>query len=91
MKRRSTGYGKLQQSWASGSECSVDSCLNISSWRVVAVSLKNHGVEEVDDMFDMGRQTLALPLEEKIKFEQGNEGFSFGSVMMNSLQPLFDD
>ncbi|KAI0666079.1 Clavaminate synthase-like protein [Trametes maxima] len=41
--------------------------------------LKNHGVDdEVDAMFDMGRETLALPLEEKMKYEQGDHGFSFG-------------
>ncbi|KAL1938601.1 hypothetical protein VTO73DRAFT_11416 [Trametes versicolor] len=41
--------------------------------------LKNHGVDdEVDAMFDMGRETLALPLEEKMKYEQGDQGFSFG-------------
>ena len=31
-------------------------------------------------MFDVGRETLALPLEEKFTFEQGDQGFSFGSV-----------
>ena len=41
-------------------------------------SLKNHGVDEVDGMFEMGRETMALPLEEKGKFEQGAEGASFG-------------
>ncbi|KAI0773527.1 Clavaminate synthase-like protein [Fomes fomentarius] len=41
--------------------------------------LKNHGVDkEVEEMFDMGRETLDLPLQEKVKFEQGNDGFSFG-------------
>ncbi|RPD55161.1 Clavaminate synthase-like protein [Lentinus tigrinus ALCF2SS1-7] len=41
--------------------------------------LKNHDVnEEVDEMFEMGRETLALPLEEKMCFEQGDNGFSFG-------------
>ncbi|EJF60000.1 Clavaminate synthase-like protein [Dichomitus squalens LYAD-421 SS1] len=41
--------------------------------------LKNHGVdEEVDGMFEMGRETIALPLEEKLKFEQGDQGVSFG-------------
>ncbi|KAI0640625.1 Clavaminate synthase-like protein [Trametes meyenii] len=41
--------------------------------------LKNHGVDdEVDAMFDMGRDTLALPLEEKMQYEQGDHGFSFG-------------
>ena len=42
-------------------------------------SLKNHGVdEEVDGMFDMGAETMDLPLEEKLKYEQGDLGHSFG-------------
>ncbi|EMD41162.1 hypothetical protein CERSUDRAFT_121703, partial [Gelatoporia subvermispora B] len=41
--------------------------------------LKNHGAEsEVDGMFDMGAETMELPLEEKMKFEQGDDGISFG-------------
>ncbi|KAJ7623875.1 hypothetical protein DFH06DRAFT_757888 [Mycena polygramma] len=41
--------------------------------------LKNHGVdEEVNGMFDVGAQTVALPLAEKLKYEQGDEGMSFG-------------
>ncbi|KAG5652860.1 hypothetical protein H0H81_003359 [Sphagnurus paluster] len=41
--------------------------------------LKNHGVTaEADDMFHMGAETMALPIEEKMKFEQGDEGSSFG-------------
>ncbi|OSX60667.1 hypothetical protein POSPLADRAFT_1148133 [Postia placenta MAD-698-R-SB12] len=41
--------------------------------------LKNHGAdEEVKAMFDMGAETMALPLDEKMKFEQGDEGMSFG-------------
>nr|VWO97788.1 Calcium-transporting ATPase (EC [Ganoderma boninense] len=40
--------------------------------------LKNHGVDEIDDMFEMGQETMSLPLEEKRKFEQGLEGASFG-------------
>lgn len=44
-------------------------------------SLKHHtAIDEVNDMFDMGAETLALPLSEKMKFEQGDEGDSFGSV-----------
>jgi hypothetical protein len=31
-------------------------------------------------MFEMGVHTMALPLEEKMEFEQGDEGNSFGSV-----------
>lgn len=45
-------------------------------------SLKNHGADqEVNDMFDVGAETLALPLEERLKFEQGDNGQSFGSVI----------
>ncbi|EIN05629.1 Clavaminate synthase-like protein [Punctularia strigosozonata HHB-11173 SS5] len=41
--------------------------------------LKNHGVEEeVRRMFEMGRETMALPMEEKMKFEQGDSGMSAG-------------
>ncbi|KAJ7452624.1 hypothetical protein FB451DRAFT_1409314 [Mycena latifolia] len=41
--------------------------------------LKNHGVEdEVDRMFDMTAETMALPLKEKMKYDIGTEGMSFG-------------
>ena len=41
--------------------------------------MKNHGVDcEVNDMFDMGAETLDLPLEEKMRYEQGDNGDSFG-------------
>jgi len=41
--------------------------------------LKNHGVDdEVGEMFDMGAETMSLPLDEKMKFEQGDDGMSFG-------------
>ena len=44
-------------------------------------SLKNHGADEdVAGMFDMGAETMALPLEEKMKFEQGDAGMSAGFV-----------
>ncbi|EMD39822.1 hypothetical protein CERSUDRAFT_92312 [Gelatoporia subvermispora B] len=37
--------------------------------------LKNHGSEhEVDEMFDVGTDIMRLPLEEKVKFEQANDG-----------------
>lgn len=29
-------------------------------------------------MFDMGAETMALPMEEKMRFEQGDDGMSFG-------------
>jgi len=42
-------------------------------------SLKNHGVtEEVNAMFSLGEEAMKLPLEEKLRFEQGDEGSSFG-------------
>ncbi|KXN87808.1 Leucoanthocyanidin dioxygenase, partial [Leucoagaricus sp. SymC.cos] len=41
--------------------------------------LKNHGAtEEVSRMFNLGQEVMALPLEEKLKFEQGDEGTSAG-------------
>ncbi|KAI0795423.1 Clavaminate synthase-like protein [Abortiporus biennis] len=41
--------------------------------------LKNHGVEELaDQMFEMGKETMDLPLSEKMPYEQGNDGTSFG-------------
>ncbi|KAF8838707.1 Clavaminate synthase-like protein, partial [Paxillus ammoniavirescens] len=41
--------------------------------------LKNHDTDqEVNAMFDMGAETIGLPLEEKMKFEQGDSGQSCG-------------
>ncbi|KAJ7583022.1 hypothetical protein C8J56DRAFT_1168011 [Mycena floridula] len=41
--------------------------------------LKNHGVDhEVNEMFEMGAEMMRLPIEEKMKFEQGDEGSTFG-------------
>jgi len=41
--------------------------------------LKNHGADaEVEQMFNMGEETMALPLSEKMEFEQGDTGLSFG-------------
>ncbi|KAI0637480.1 Clavaminate synthase-like protein [Trametes polyzona] len=41
--------------------------------------LENHGVdEEVNQMFEMGAETMKLPSEEKMQYEQGDEGSSFG-------------
>ncbi|GBE78901.1 Clavaminate synthase-like protein [Sparassis crispa] len=41
--------------------------------------LKNHGTdEEVNGMFEMGAETMALTMEEKMKYEQGDEGMSCG-------------
>lgn len=52
-------------------------------------SLSHHGaIDEVNAMFAMGAETLALPLSEKMKFEQGDNGDSFGSVLSTSC-PTF--
>jgi len=41
--------------------------------------LKNHGADkEVQAMFEMGSETMKLPMEEKMKFEQGDGGRSCG-------------
>ncbi|KAH8111455.1 Clavaminate synthase-like protein [Phellopilus nigrolimitatus] len=41
--------------------------------------LKNHGADdEVEGMFEMGAETMDLPMDEKLKFEQGDGGQSFG-------------
>lgn len=35
-------------------------------------------------MFDMGDETMQLPFEEKMKYEQGDEGLSCGCVLVSS-------
>ncbi|KAJ7186805.1 hypothetical protein C8R46DRAFT_879585 [Mycena filopes] len=41
--------------------------------------LKNHGADElVEGMFEMAAETMMLPMEEKLKYEQGDGGNSFG-------------
>ncbi|KAF7967846.1 hypothetical protein HWV62_32888 [Athelia sp. TMB] len=41
--------------------------------------LKNHGVDhEANEMFDMGVETMKAPMSEKMQFEQGDDGMSFG-------------
>lgn len=53
--------------------------LRIGSEQLLLHSLKNHGVDrEVDEMFEMGAETMRLPMDEKMKFEQGDDGGSFG-------------
>ncbi|KAL5536855.1 hypothetical protein ACEPAF_678 [Sanghuangporus sanghuang] len=47
---------------------------NIGFWY-----LKNHGAErEAKEMLEMGAETMRLPLDEKMQFEQGDNGQSFG-------------
>ena len=53
--------------------------LDIQIYWQWATSLKNHGAErEVDGMFDMGAETMDLPLEEKMKFHPGDNGPTIG-------------
>ncbi|KAI5118665.1 hypothetical protein M0805_001038 [Coniferiporia weirii] len=41
--------------------------------------LKNHGADhEVEQMFEMGEEVMALPLDEKLKFQQGEGPGTFG-------------
>ena len=78
MQPRLRGCGKLLESSVSGSMS-----LNEAFSYPVADnrSLKNHGVEEeANRMFEMGEETMRLPLEEKMKYEQGDDGRSFGSA-----------
>lgn len=42
-------------------------------------SLSNHGcVEKADRIFDLGATAMALPMAEKLKYEQGDDGTSAG-------------
>ena len=36
--------------------------------------------EDVNKMFEMGAETMRLPLDEKMKYEQGDAGMSSGRV-----------
>ena len=76
-------FGTRRRSWGSGSECryarSVAAFLKFDS-------LKNHGADnEVNAMFDMGEETMKLPLAEKMKYEQGDGGSNFGCASLHTL------
>ncbi|KAI0751909.1 Clavaminate synthase-like protein [Daedaleopsis nitida] len=63
---KASDRGEIAKLWKAGTE--------LGFWY-----LKNHGADDaVNAMFDMGAETLALPLEEKMKYEQGDSGFSYG-------------
>ncbi|KAH9486019.1 2-oxoglutarate-dependent dioxygenase [Psilocybe cubensis] len=58
--------GEIERLWEAGTK--------LGFWY-----LKNHGADEfVDRMFTLGAEVMALPTEEKMKFEQGDDGMSFG-------------
>lgn len=67
----------------------VSDVLHFSSgWKNhLYASLKNHGADaDADAMFDMGAETMKLSMEEKMKYEQGDEGVSFGCAS-NLIKP----
>jgi len=54
--------------------------------------LKNHGADhDVAEMFDMGAETMALPYEEKMRFDQGDDGMSFGYKAAGAYTSLDGD
>lgn len=53
--------------------------------------MTNHGAEElIEPMFELGRETMALPFDEKMKFWQGNSGGDFGFVAWSCLRQVND-
>ncbi|KAI6008603.1 hypothetical protein EDC04DRAFT_2964511 [Pisolithus marmoratus] len=54
-------------------DCLWEATVTLGFWY-----LKNHGAEqEVEAMFDLGMKAFALPLEEKLKYEQGDSSRLF--------------
>ncbi|PBK65378.1 Clavaminate synthase-like protein [Armillaria solidipes] len=73
-------YLLLQESDAGETERLWEAARKLGFWY-----LKNHGIEEdVSPMFEMGEETMRLPLEEKMKYEQGDDGRSFGYKVAGS-------
>ena len=74
-------YGRLRRSSDFGSKSHLIACFAICCLTVLtsSSSLKNHDLDkEIDGMFEMGVETIALPLEEKMQFELGEQGGSYG-------------
>ncbi|KAH9041812.1 Clavaminate synthase-like protein [Lactarius hengduanensis] len=72
-------YALLQ----AGDEHEID-CLWKAATELGFWYLNNHGADaEVDGMFEMGAHTMALPLEEKMRFERGDGG-NFGYKVAGS-------
>lgn len=86
MSAKHTNYGKQPQNWAFGSmlrPC-VLMTVYIADDSYLRISLKNHGVdEEVNEMFDMGAETFALPMEEKMRYYPGDGGGSHGYALVS--------
>ena len=80
--QRSASSGKPPLGWVSGSKSRSGPQIDLQMTHFTVRSLKNHGMDaDVEAMFDMGREAMALPLEEKMKYELGDEGGSFGFVL----------
>ena len=78
MKPRLTSYGRRLQNSVFGSKY-PRRFLCIVFAHLSGISLKNHGVDlDVDQMFEMGAETMRLSMEEKMRYEQGDDGMSFG-------------
>lgn len=58
----------------------------------IAGSLKNHGADDLaEGMFQMAAETMLLPMDEKLLFEQGDAGNSFGFVGAYHLRPRLNN
>lgn len=80
-RTKSRDYGAQRPVWVSGSESQLFICTYLPPKKVTLIpfSMKNHGIDsEVDRMFNMGKATMNLPLEEKMQYEQGDSGMSHG-------------
>ena len=78
MKPRLTSYGRRLRNSVFGSKY-PRRFLCIVFVHLSKNSLKNHGVDQdVDQMFEMGAETMRLSMEEKMRYEQGDDGMSFG-------------
>lgn len=65
----------------------IRSKYNVLSYFTLFLSLKNHGTnDEAERMFEIGASTMEIPLEEKMKYEQGDDGCSFGLVSKCSAE-----
>ncbi|KAF8526839.1 Clavaminate synthase-like protein [Hysterangium stoloniferum] len=65
-------YEKLKNDDASEADIFWKACTSLGFFY-----LKNHGVAP-QPMWDIGKVTMALPFDEKMKYEQGDSGCSFG-------------
>ena len=77
-----------RRTWAFGSKSGVTYVAAVIRFRAnLPHSLKNHGADElVEQMFAMGAETMALPMEEKMKYEQGDDGCSHGYGAVTAIR-----